>query len=350
MKRFKLLTAAVFAVILIAAMATSASAIDLPDGDILGYWKLDGNLKNETGGPDAEYIGHLFGEALSGTDEDYDWYEGVDGYSWRSDMSIKDGIKFAAPAGQNVTIMEWVKAENCPLTTPLIWWGEQDQANALGKGGEAWIGVWPEGFEEWGSRGPCIGSNNASGNRVAVYPTENPFSGSELPWTHIAISIEYNEETGLSYGKLYYNGELVGEGDGLPYVASEKSYVYFGVNAWNWNINGLLDDVIIYNEVLTDEEIAGIYSQYGEPPEEPEFVDIYNVYGGDETEAPETGAPETDAKTEAPETSAATSADQAPTDAETDAANDEGGCGSAMGAAAIVAAAAVFGCAFVRRR
>lgn len=325
---------------LVTAMSISTLAIELPDGDLLGHWKLDGDLKNEVaGGPSAEYVGFLFDDPLYDP-EDYVWIEGVDGYAWKSETSVKDGIRFAAPSGQSVTIMEWVRSENCPFTTPLIWWGEQNQSNALGLGGEAWIGVWPEFNEDWGAKGPCIGSNNAAGNRIAVYPSVNPFSGTTLPWTHIAITIDYDAETGLSYGKLYYNGQLVGEGGDLPYVQSDSAYVYFGVNAWNWCIDGYLDEVIIYNEVLTDDEIAGIYAQYSTPSEE-----IVEITAAPETEAPETDpeteAPETDPETEAPETDPVT----------TDAPAEEKGCGSSVGmAAVIVTVVSSLGCALIKRR
>ena len=332
---------------LLTAMSVSVSAIDLPEGDLLGHWKLDGNLDNEVeGGPSAEFIGYLFSRPFYDP-EFYVWVEGVDGYAWMSETSSKDGIKFAAPSSQSVTFMEWVRAENCPFTTPLIWWGEQNQANALGLGGEAWIGVWPEFNEDWGAVGPCIGSNNAAGERVAVHPDENPYSGTTLPWVHIAITIEYNEDTGLSHGKLYYNGKLAGEGDNLPYVQSDDAYVYFGVNAWNWCIDGYLDEVIIYNRVLTDEEIAGVYSQYGTPPEqiveisfnqETEPVETEPATEPVETEPVTEKTPETEAKTEPAETQ--------PTETES-----SSGCGSSISAAAVIVTfTAIAGSAVIVKR
>ncbi len=336
----KKIYALLFASLLLVTMSTSAFAVELPDGDILGYWKLDASLANEAGGPDAEFNGFAFEEGLLEL-EDYTWVEGVDGgYAWKAQTLLKDGIKFAAPTSQSMTMMLWVKADNCPLTTPLLWWGEQDQSNALGLGGEAWIGIWPEFNDNWGAVGPCIGSNNAAGDRVAVHPTENPFTGTTLPWTHIAVSIEYDEATGLSYGRLYYNGQLAGEGGDLPFVQSPDAYVYFGVNPWNWPIDGYIDEIIIYNEVLTDDEIAGIFSQYETPSED--VVEAFPF--GVETEAPETD-PET---TEAPDEET-TSAPEV-TDTPKTEAPKEDGCGSSMGiVSVIVTLVSVIGVAVIKR-
>ena len=136
----KKILAAIMMLAVVMTMSVTASAIELPDGDILGYWKLDGNLENETGGPSAKYIGGYYAEALFGTNEDYVWIEGVDGYAWKSETAIKDGIQFVAPTSQSITVMEWVKSENFVGWTPLVFWGKQDQAT----NGQNWIGVWSD--------------------------------------------------------------------------------------------------------------------------------------------------------------------------------------------------------------
>lgn len=327
---------------LAAMLSTAAFAIDLPDGDILGYWKLDGNLNNEVSTASASYIGGYYAEALFGVDSDYVWIEGVDGYAWKSETSVKDGIKFVAPTSQSITVMEWVKSENFVGWTPLVFWGSQDQIT----NGQNWIGVWSDNKSGWNEQGPSIGSCNPQGQYVSAICSENPgFEAESLPWTHIAMTIEYDAAADVSTGKLYFNGVLVAENEGFPYVQSEDAYIYFGVNPWNWPIDGYLDEVIIYNEALSADAIAAVYAQYSTPSEDVVEADPFKTADTDpiETEEVTTEAP-------ADTTSAPVDDTTSPADDTTAAPEEEkSGCGSSMGAAAVVALVATLGCAVIKR-
>ncbi len=60
-------------------------------------------------------------------------------------------------------------------------------------------------------------------------------------------------------GKLFVNGNLVSSGDvvnGIMTNAGAK--VYFGVNAWDAYFKGALDDVMLFNQALSDDQVGAI--------------------------------------------------------------------------------------------
>lgn len=74
----------------------------------------------------------------------------------------------------------------------------------------------------------------------------------ENEWQYVTLTVEG------SNAKLYVNGKLTNQGDIAPDIMSQNgAMIYFGVNAWDAYFKGSLDEVKIYNGVLTADEIAG---------------------------------------------------------------------------------------------
>ena len=99
----------------------------------------------------------------------------------------------------------------------------------------------------------CYGGN---GNLLIQYPTTSfPFD----KWYHIACTFTNNE------GKLYVNGTELGSDTSGTYPAGTFGDVYIGnrPSTINRHFDGEIDDVRIYNRVLSQKEIRALYGTTG---------------------------------------------------------------------------------------
>jgi hypothetical protein len=87
-------------------------------------------------------------------------------------------------------------------------------------------------------------------------------------WTHIAVTVE---QIGAAPGQvIYYQNGVLADGDNLPILegfgATNTNPLYIGSRADLFTqFNGSIDDLRIYNHVLTEAEIAATMSQIPEP-------------------------------------------------------------------------------------
>jgi PKD repeat protein len=80
-------------------------------------------------------------------------------------------------------------------------------------------------------------------------------------WYHIAVVLDYSTDSAF----LYINGQLAAA-DTTEFVLPTGPYFSFGKHTLNsWYFNGVLDDIKIYNRVLSVEEIGGLYNINGLP-------------------------------------------------------------------------------------
>jgi hypothetical protein len=343
-----------FTVIMIATFATTVSAVEIPQDGLIGWFKLDGNLKNEVeGGEEAAWIGNKFGEPLWESDE-YLWYTGVDGYCW---FVEDDGIRFLNPGNEGFTMAIWFMGLSNGNVSPILWYGQQDQSS-----GESWIGCWGvtvnpwEDGAAWSSYGPSVGSNNAQGTRPEIRPDHSYYDPSAevpLPWTFVTITCVPNEDGETTTTEFYLNGEHIGTNTETPnpYVENYEEagcYIYTSCNYWDPALNGFVDECIIYNRVLSADEIAEIYAAYGTPPTYDEMEEV-DLYGSSDTEEPADTEEDSKEATEAPETSEASTSGE---DTKPEEEKKKGGCRSVVtGAAAIVmTVVSVFGVAVIKRK
>lgn len=84
-------------------------------------------------------------------------------------------------------------------------------------------------------------------------------------WQHVTLTVDGNTAGTTAdtvHGKLYVDGNLVSEGDVAKGLMTQSgSKLYFGVNAWDAYFAGALDEVLLFNKVLSEDEIAGIASK-----------------------------------------------------------------------------------------
>ncbi|MCD7944944.1 MAG: LamG domain-containing protein [Clostridia bacterium] len=376
---------------LFVASAVTASAAEIIEDGLIGWYKLDGDLTNSadsTGDTDAvRYVNSAGGSAFDGTfwdDDELEWATaGVDGSAYRT--TAYEGFATLNPGNNDFTVSFWMAIEDYDYAyaTPFMWYGEQDQSGYGYNSGESWIGIWNlavyTGNTGWGyAISPAVSSNDTADSRVGYVPVDIAIfetdedaldAGFDTPWVMYTISCVLDEETNTYTISYYINGEPVVDevteatsvsGFPNPYTGDAETYgdyIYFQTNYWDGGEHIFYDDILIYNVALTADEVATNYAAYTVPS----VADLLeSVYTNEEetddttdaaTEADDTDADTTDEATEADGTDDANTTAGDSTDAETEDSSSDSGCGSALGAAAVImAVTAVFGCAVVKKK
>lgn len=134
--------------------------------------------------------------------------------------------------------------------------------------------------ESWHRICPYGGSKTYDQEYVFQYQKDDGFS---VVWSGIKddsisrawhqFTVTYDKDAPSASVKLYLDGVNVinsEKGAFVPDIVSDGK-VYVGVNPWaGWDgtFKGYIDDLYIYNSVLSDSQISGMYSEYVAPPED----------------------------------------------------------------------------------
>ena len=227
-------------------LAVSTPAIR---AELVGHWKFDGDLQDSS---DKENHGSLQGNAALGND---------------ISATLGSGQSLQLD-GSGYVLVEHSESLNLEETLTLAAWIKP-------VGNLGWDGIL--------AKNPSLDSNPNhagnfelrihAGNRTLEFltqqggvndtlllpSTDDAFIIEEGQWTHVAVSVDAAKTGDV---KFYVNGELTAdelyiENDFLP---ANENPLYIGNRAdlTTTPFNGFLDDVRIYNTVLSDEEIADI--------------------------------------------------------------------------------------------
>ncbi len=357
----KVLFALLAVVVLASSLVVSTSAAEIPTDGLIGNFHFDGNAENAVDGTSGTPITTQFGDPLYELDDpDRYWFTGVNGGK-AFYCADGDGLQTINPGEGDFSVGIWIIETAHTGITPYVWYGQHTQST------EAWIGIWNVDISQgWAQNGITLGSNDASGARLEVVPTEEAAlydaeSEIELQWTHFAYTAVLDEETNTYTVTFYVNGVNAGSKEGLPNPSTgdpetNGDYIYLnGVNAWGDHMSsGAMDELVVYNRALSDDEVATLYSAYGTPKTYESLADweadvVAPDAGDDPVEADPADEPSDDKKDD--ESKADDKAEgESTTVPTTEEPKEEGGCGSAMGAAAaIVALVSVFGCAIIKK-
>ncbi len=82
-------------------------------------------------------------------------------------------------------------------------------------------------------------------------------------WQNIVFTVEQEDDSSdYAKGRLYLNGALIQEGDvARDIMLQKKGGLYFGVNKWDAIYRGMVDDINLFNDTLSPEEVSAIASK-----------------------------------------------------------------------------------------
>jgi hypothetical protein len=196
---------------------------------LLAWWPADGTAKDVIGGNDAVLggsTGYTNGEVALAFN-----FDGVDDYVLAS--AATNYNLGASPAG--MTIEFWTRG------TP------NNNCGVLG---------WKNGvslIEGGGNNGLYVNFVDTNGNSHALAPAANVFDGQ---WHHVAVT--YDRVAGMA--DVYKDGVmLVSQGIGSFQPQTTNDF-YMGQVAGNAYFRGQLDEISLYGEPLSADDIAVIYA------------------------------------------------------------------------------------------
>jgi len=240
--------------ILVLGLATGASA------DLLVHYQLDETA--DTVATDAS--GNGFDGAVNGT---ADWVEGtVDGALefWGTENITlpADVMGMTSMVG---SVAFWMKAD-VPTSIYTIFWGGDNTTGGgfgpenemhvhieQGDGGAIWMGG-ELSFFAIADPNTFLFSDPAKGTEPGVTPVD-PILMTDMVWHHVAATWD----GGAGNVKLYIDGLLISE---AAYVSTayELTNIFMGMmGGGGRRYIGILDDVRIYSNAISDEEVYNIY-------------------------------------------------------------------------------------------
>ncbi len=212
--------------VLVLSMAGNASA------DLMAHWRF-----NEAAGDTVE---DSSGNGNTGTIENAQWVGGKDGAALQFDgqtarVVVPDSPSLHSETG-DITIAAWIKVASDPTTWsnagPMVF--KQDAYQwCVNSNGALWFGI-------WGARLESIGTYD--------------FSEHVEEWHHATLTFVGATQT----ASIYVDGELNIEGTVSEAVDPTTNELYIGFKGDGGTyFDGVIDDVRIYDHVLTVGEILG---------------------------------------------------------------------------------------------
>lgn len=242
-----------------AEQPTPIASYDFNDGLGEGVTALTTGLNAYTGTPDMSATGR------SGADGD----KAVKLGEYGLELPNKN-------LGSDYSVSLWVQPQaDLENFSPILFLGYHDP--------ELWMGI----AGAWNSAEGCILWGGSAGITGAMEPK---FDAKMNEWAMLTIT-----QSGGTVS-VYKNGELVKTLTGIKEVLKgENQSIYVGVNNWDAEFPGLVDDVNVYNQALTAKQVLQLYygKTAGEMFEE-EGVAIpakHTMYVGDTWKVPVTLPP-----------------------------------------------------------
>ena len=191
------------------------------------------------------------------SDKEPTYVSGKDGKAVYLDGTYGIELKDVNKVGNSYTVAFWMKAEDLYDWSPFIHIGYNllDQGNRY----RLWIG------QKDGSVAPIVSSERIiAGEWYEIRPDASMETNR---WYHIALAVDGSRnggsQTNSVLGTLYVDGQYVCEGPvALDVMNSDSTDVYLGINCWDDLFAASFDDVKIWDQALSGQQISDLYNAY----------------------------------------------------------------------------------------
>lgn len=225
------------------------------DQNLLGYWRFNDTNSNGTGTPDDTNNGNT-GLLVNGID--------INAFGlWDTNAldagEIDNFVEIASSTPTNnivqKTIIAWIKRKSLGTGTFTI----IRKNGAAGWDVSVWGGASDEGKLTYVQRW-----TNSGAGGWAQWRTTTDFLHNTTDWFHVAIT--YDLSNSANDPAFYINGMLQPYSEtvapsGSPYDDSGNPF-RIGNSIWGSPFNGFIEDVKLYNRLLTADEIAQDYNSW----------------------------------------------------------------------------------------
>ncbi len=231
--------------------------VTLPDP--AASFSFDGDLTDSVSSQSGTLTGSKITETTTVTAATY-----VDGASGETDdkaisftgegsygVALPTVVK---PSGANYTVSFDANINAVTDSTSMIFWADYDGDTIKGGDTDArWISIAPKGHWLQLDDAPLVWSrdvtdaNTDASKFYALFGENN----NKIPlntWHTITVTA-----SGTS-GKVYVDGALVASGN-IANIIDDTTKMFVGANAWDTPFNGAIDNLKLFNETLTDEQV-----------------------------------------------------------------------------------------------
>ncbi|CAN5747101.1 hypothetical protein BH11BAC4_BH11BAC4_01760 [soil metagenome] len=208
--------------------------INLKNG-LIGYWPFCGNANDVSG---AGNNGVVFGSSLTsdrfGNPNSAYYFNGINNY-----IKCPGGNNFTS---QKLTISYWININNYNATSEIICLG-----NPLST--------------SWGTVSSNTGTGLSCGTGCGASSPPSTPSTFYTPNKWYNIVLVYDKLAQNS--DIYVNGIFIGNNITSPTIGCQNSDIYFGVDIFSnpEYFTGKLDDIEMWNRLLSPSEIQEVYTQ-----------------------------------------------------------------------------------------
>lgn len=195
------------------------------------HYAFEGNLEDSTG---QQAAGRPTGDRIDNTGGEITYAEGVIGqaavFDGQSGVRLPNGLIL----GDEYTVSLWIQPKDLTLFTTTFF-GARDSNN--------WVSIVP--------MGPAGDQTMVWSGSSRWYDAATGLTVDTDEWTHLAFSVEEGTV------RVYVDGEEKFSGTDFPDIFTTSSASFsLGVNWWDPPYQGLIDELRIYDGVLSAEEIA----------------------------------------------------------------------------------------------
>ena len=204
--------------------------------ELKAHYPFEGDLQDATGNHAA---GSPTGDRIDNTGGTISYADGVMGQAAVFDGSSGVRLPNGLIVGDQYTVSLWIHpTELTPFTTTFF--GARDSNN--------WVSIVPDG--------PIDHQTMVWSGSSRWYDGTSGMTVNTGEWTHLALTVDKGTV------RFYVNGEQKYNGSGFPDVfTSASSSFSLGVNWWDAPFQGMIDELRIYDGVLSSVGIEELYSE-----------------------------------------------------------------------------------------
>lgn len=203
-------------------------------GGLVAWYPFDGNLFDANGGFAA---GAAIGNRIDVAGGSLSYASGMRGSAAVFDGATGVRLPNGLISSNNYTVSLWLKPAQLTAYTPTFFGARTT---------DSWISLLPMGHD-------FVNGATMLWSGTAWYDAGLGMNIPVNAWSHLAFTVNNGAVN------VYVNGVKRFAGTGFPNVFTGTTAVFaLGVNYWDTPYKGAMDELRIYNTVLTDAQVAGL--------------------------------------------------------------------------------------------
>jgi len=203
-------------------------------GGLVAWYPFDGNLFDANGGFAA---GAVIGNRIDVAGGSLSYASGMRGSAAVFDGATGVRLPNGLISSNNYTVSLWLKPAQLTAYTPTFFGARTT---------DSWVSLLPMGHD-------FVNGATMLWSGTAWYDAGLGMNIPVNAWSHLAFTVNNGAVN------VYVNGVKRFAGTGFPNVFTGTTAVFaLGVNYWDTPYKGAMDELRIYNTVLTDAQVAGL--------------------------------------------------------------------------------------------